>query len=62
MVNWTETAKADLGQIYNYINKDSNYYARKVVTELKRLSYMQREILMIFFSFNFIYPRDSNIC
>ena len=34
MVKWTETARANLRQIFDYINGDSSYYARKVVTKI----------------------------
>lgn len=35
MVVWTEPARRDLRQIHGYIAKDSNYYAKKVVSELR---------------------------
>lgn len=34
MVRWSYTSKADLLQIYNYIAKDSIYYAKKVVNDI----------------------------
>jgi toxin ParE1/3/4 len=34
MVRWTHTSKLDLMQIYNYIAKDSIYYAKKVVSDI----------------------------
>ncbi|HEY5586599.1 MAG TPA: type II toxin-antitoxin system RelE/ParE family toxin [Ruminiclostridium sp.] len=34
MVRWTYTSKADLLQIYNYISRDSIYYAKKVVNDI----------------------------
>jgi toxin ParE1/3/4 len=34
MVRWTYTSKLDLLQIYNYIAKDSVYYAKKVVNDI----------------------------
>lgn len=34
MVRWTYTSKLDLLQIYNYISKDSVYYAKKVVNDI----------------------------
>jgi addiction module RelE/StbE family toxin len=33
-LSWTETAKNDLQQIYNYIAENSVFYADKVVDEL----------------------------
>lgn len=34
MVRWTYTSKLDLLQIYNYIAKDSVYYAKRVVNDI----------------------------
>jgi toxin ParE1/3/4 len=34
MVRWTYTSKIDLLQIYNYIAKDSGFYAKKVVNDI----------------------------
>ena len=34
MVRWTYTSKLDLKQIYNYIAKDSLYYAKKVINDI----------------------------
>ena len=34
MVRWSYTSKLDLLQIYNYIAKDSVYYAKKVVNDI----------------------------
>jgi toxin ParE1/3/4 len=34
MVKWSFPAKDDLRQIYEYIAKDSKYYAQKVVDEI----------------------------
>jgi len=34
MVIWSDTAKQDLKQIYNYIARDSKFYALKVVEEI----------------------------
>jgi toxin ParE1/3/4 len=34
MVRWTYTSKLDLLQIYNYIAKDSIYYAKKVINDI----------------------------
>lgn len=34
MVRWTYTAKLDLLRIYDYISKDSVYYAKKVVNDI----------------------------
>ena len=34
MVNWSEPAKNSLKQIYNFISKDSNYYAKKVIDKI----------------------------
>ena len=34
MVRWTYTSKLDLLQIYNFIAKDSTYYAKKVVNDI----------------------------
>ncbi len=33
-VNWSNTARYDLRQIYEYISKDSDYYAKQVVREI----------------------------
>lgn len=35
MVIWTTPAKADLKDVYNYIAKDSRFYAKKVVQEVR---------------------------
>ncbi len=34
MVRWSYTSKSDLLQIYNYIAKDSIYYAKKVINDI----------------------------
>lgn len=34
MVKWSNSAKDDLRQIYNYILKDSQFYAKKVVQDI----------------------------
>lgn len=34
MVRWSNTSKLDLHQIYDYIAKDSVYYAKKVVNDI----------------------------
>ncbi len=34
MVRWSSTSKLDLHQIYDYIAKDSVYYAKKVVNDI----------------------------
>jgi len=34
MVRWTYTSKLDLRQIFNYIAKDSVYYAKKVINDI----------------------------
>ena len=34
MVVWSEPAKQDLQQIYNYITRDSEFYAKKVINEI----------------------------
>ncbi|MDQ2088267.1 type II toxin-antitoxin system RelE/ParE family toxin [Herbivorax sp. ANBcel31] len=34
MVRWSNTSKLDLRQIYDYIAKDSVYYAKKVVNDI----------------------------
>ena len=34
MVEWTDPAKQDLKSIYDYISKDSKFYAQKVSFEL----------------------------
>lgn len=34
MVRWSYTSKMDLLQIYNFISKDSVYYAKKVVNDI----------------------------
>lgn len=34
MVRWSYTSKLDLLQIYNYIAKDSEHYAKKVVNDI----------------------------
>ena len=34
MVKWSNSAKNDLKQIYNYILKDSSFYAKKVVQDI----------------------------
>jgi plasmid stabilization system protein ParE len=44
MVRWSYTSKADLLQIYNYIAKDSIYYAKK------KQSLRMLDILMMKFS------------
>ena len=34
MVNWSEPAKLSLKQIYEFISKDSNYYAKEVIDNI----------------------------
>ena len=34
MVNWSEPAKNSLKQIYDFISKDSNYYAKEVINKI----------------------------
>lgn len=34
MVNWSVTAKNDLKAIYDYIKRDSNIYAEKVIDDI----------------------------
>ncbi len=34
MVRWSRPAKQDLKQIYEFISRDSKYYAQKVVLEI----------------------------
>lgn len=34
MVNWSKPAEVDLRQIYEYIKKDSKFYAKKVCQEI----------------------------
>ncbi len=34
MVRWSPVAKADLKEVYTYINRDSKYYAKKVASEI----------------------------
>ena len=34
MVNWTDSAKADLNKIHDYIADDSTFYAKKMVNEI----------------------------
>jgi len=34
MIKWSNTAKYDLKQIFEYISKDSDYYAKQVVREI----------------------------
>lgn len=59
MVKWTTPAKEDLKQIYDYIAKDSKFYARKVSQDIVDKS----EILKFFPKIGRIVPEmgDSNI-
>ncbi len=42
MVIWTEPAKNDLKNIYNYIAYDSEYYAKQVIGDiLSKVSYLK---------------------
>lgn len=34
MVEWSNPAKLDLKRIYEYIGRDSNFYAKKVIDEI----------------------------
>lgn len=43
-INWSEKARIDLINIYNYIYYDSKYYASKTIIEIKNSS----EILKLF--------------
>ena len=75
-VEWLDRANIDLIEIYNYISKDSLYYASKTVTEiLKKVEYlymfpyMGRKVLeyqnedyreLIYKSYKIIYEIDSS--
>lgn len=38
MVKWSDSAKYDLRQIYDYISRNSIYYGKKVVDDIVRKS------------------------
>lgn len=56
MVKWTNPAKNDLKQIYDYIARDSKFYAQKVSSEIVDKS----EILKDFAEIGRIVPEIGN--
>ena len=75
-IKWLDKANIDLLEIYNYISKDSLYYARKTVTEiLNKVDYLYDFLYMgrraqeyqneeyrelIYKSYKIIYEIDSS--
>jgi len=76
MVKWSRPSKQDLKQIYNYISRDSTFYAQKVVIAIVEKSetlnvfpYMGRIVPerneerireILIYSFRMIYQINSN--